>query len=365
MPPIIKRDENLFEESTMSFGEHLDELRVTLFRAVIWLVAGVAMGLFCGTWVMKAVQFPLQNALDRYYLAHKQHELEARVAELREAGYPETLCQLPSTHRLLPEEVLMLPEDLHKIVVIGGGGTYENRSHNQQNKQGISVYQVDNHNDLKLSSSSSGASEPVRFFLLKRIEDDPRTKASTLSTQEGFSMWLKASFLAGFIFASPGIFWSFWSFIAAGLYGHEKKYVKVFLPISLALFFAGVLLAFFVVFRFVLDFLFMFNQMLDINPTPRISEWMSFALLLPVGFGVSFQLPLVMFFLERVGIVSIQTYLSNWRISVLVIFFISMILTPADPWSMLLMAMPLTLLYFGGVGMCKLFPRKKGLYEED
>lgn len=362
MPPIAKKDENLFEESTMSFGEHLDELRVTLFRAVIWLVAGVLMGLFCGTWVMNTVQLPLQQSLHRFYLTQKQQELEKRAAELRELGYPETLCQFPSTHRLLPEEIFILPEDLHKIVVIGNGEKYENYTHSQQ---GTSVHQVDNLNDLKISSSSSAASEPVRFFLLKRIEDDPRTKAMSLSAQETFSIWLKACFLVGFVVASPGIFWSFWSFIAAGLYSHEKKYVKIFLPISLLLFFAGVLLAFFVVFRFVLDFLFMFNQMLNINPSPRISEWMSFALLLPVGFGVSFQLPLVMFFLERVGILSIKTYLSNWRISVLVIFFLSMILTPADPWSMLLMATPLTFLYFGGVGMCMLFPRKKGLYEED
>ncbi len=119
-------------------------------------------------------------------------------------------------------------------------------------------------------------------------------------------------------------------------------------------------MAFFVAFDKVLAFLLSFNHSLHINPELRIEYWMSFVLLLPLGFGISFQLPLVMLFLERIGLLTVQTYLQSWRIAVLVIFVLAMILTPSpDPASMCLMAVPLTVLYFGGVLLCKFFPRVK------
>ena len=77
-----------------------------------------------------------------------------------------------------------------------------------------------------------------------------------------------------------------------------------------------------------------------------------------MGFGISFQLPLVMLFLERIGIFTVETYLSNWRISVLVICFLAMVLTPSDPYSMMLMATPLVGLFFFGILLCKWMPRR-------
>ena len=101
---------------------------------------------------------------------------------------------------------------------------------------------------------------------------------------------------------------------------------------------------------------------MEIDVIPRITEWLNFVLFLPVGFGISFQLPLLMFFLERIGVFTTADYLSKWRIAVLVIFVISMLLTPADPGSMILMALPLTLLYFGGIAMCRLMPPRRTPY---
>jgi sec-independent protein translocase protein TatC len=76
-------------------------------------------------------------------------------------------------------------------------------------------------------------------------------------------------------------------------------------------------------------------------------------------------LPLVLLFLERIGIVSVEAYIAKWRVAVLVIFAVSMILTPSmDPISMLLMALPLTLLYFGAIGLCKWLPRIRSPYED-
>jgi sec-independent protein translocase protein TatC len=159
------------------------------------------------------------------------------------------------------------------------------------------------------------------------------------------------------VVASPGIFFHLWQFIAAGLYPHERRYVYFFLPVSLLLFWAGAALAFFVIFRLVIDFLLEFNSSMGIGASPRLTDYMSFALFLPLGFGISFQLPLVMLVLERLGILSVETYLSQWRVAILVIAFISMILTPAEISSMVGMAVPLIALYFLGIAMCRYLPR--------
>ena len=204
----------------------------------------------------------------------------------------------------------------------------------------------------------------AREFLWRWIADDSRIKTKSLSAHEAFIIFIKASLLAGVLISSPWIFYQIWSFVAAGLYPHERKYIHIFLPFSLALFLAGASLAFIFVFPPVLKFLFYFNSELGIDPDPRISEWLGFVLMLPLGFGISFQLPLVMLFLERIGIFDIQAYLSKWRVAILVIFVLAMFLTPADPYSMILMAVPLTVLYFGGVLLCRYMPRSRSPYDD-
>ena len=188
---------------------------------------------------------------------------------------------------------------------------------------------------------------------LRPLEDDSRVRIKAFSASEAFSIWLKASLIVGVLISSPWVFYHIWAFVAAGLYPHEKRYVHVFLPFSLGLFLLGAATAYLFVFGPVLEFLFSFNRWLGIEADQRISEWLGFVLLLPLGFGISFQLPLVMLFLERIGVFSVEAYLSKWRLAVLVIFILSAVLTPADPYSLLLMACPLTLLYFFGILLCR------------
>lgn len=186
----------------------------------------------------------------------------------------------------------------------------------------------------------------------------------SLGVAEGFTVWLKAGVFTSLVLAGPWISFQLWSFVATGLYPHEKKYIHVFLPISIFLFVAGVLLAFYFVFQPVLGFLFSFNRAMGIAPQMRINDWLSFVMFLPLGFGLAFQLPLVMLFMNRIGLFSVNDYMSKWRIAVMVIFFLAMFLTPADPISMLLLAVPLTFLYFLGVAMCRWMPRSENPFGE-
>src|SRR5205823_997333 len=191
-----------------------------------------------------------------------------------------------------------------------------------------------------------------------------KVRFQVLNAQEAFMIWMKAALMTGLIMASPYVFFQVWQFIAAGLYPHEKHYVFLYLPISIALFFGGASLAFVFVFDPVLNFLFTFNQGMNADFDPRIGEWLSFVLILPLGFGISFQLPLVMLFLNRIGLVSHDLYVQQWRVAILTIFIIAMVLTPADPISMLLMAAPLCVLYLLGILMCQYMPRGRGPFAE-
>jgi sec-independent protein translocase protein TatC len=174
-----------------------------------------------------------------------------------------------------------------------------------------------------------------------------------LNVQEAFMAYMKVSVIAGFVFASPWVFGQIWLFVASGLYKHERKIVYFYGGLSLFLFMVGAVFCFKLVLPYVLDFLLGFNERLNIQPQIRLSEWISFAVLLPVMFGVSFQLPLVMKFIERINLVQVKTFQEKRRMAIFIIAALSVVLTPADPMSMLLMMFPLIGLYEVGILLCK------------
>jgi sec-independent protein translocase protein TatC len=345
-------DEDLFAGSTMTFGEHLEELRSCLFKSVLGLAIGFVIGLFIGGYVVDFIQSPLTSALEKYYEKQDGERAKQKLEEIRAAGNtlpadPDQISDFVSNNHLIPDEVFLDPRAVLQQLKEAYPGKFDK----------VAIPAPENVEELQVS-------DLIRTFLWHRTADDSRVRAKSLGVQESFMIYIKASLLVGVLLASPYVFYQIWSFVAAGLYPNEKKYVHVFLPFSVVLFLAGAATAFFFVFEPVLNFLFAFNRSLGIDIDPRISEWLGFVLILPLGFGISFQLPLVMLFLERIGIFTASDYLSKFRLAVLVIFVLSMILTPGgDPYSMLLMAIPLTLLYFGGVLLCKLMPRVASPYD--
>ncbi len=338
-------DNDLFEETKMTFGEHLEELRSCLWKAVAGLAIGVMAGLYFGNDIVDFIQSPLSKALQGYYTSRAVKRFDAW--EVKNGPHP-VFTSKELQRRIDHEDIIfdLVQWDraqLKHLIAMAGG---------KDKKNGDAQRWRATKTDL------------VLILEFRPVEDDDRISTKTLSAQEGFMIWLKAGFAAGVVLSSPWVFYQIWTFVAAGLYPHEQKYVYIFLPFSLALFLAGAALAFFAVFHYVLGFLFTFNEAMGINPDMRISEWLSFALFLPVGFGVSFQLPLVMLFLERIGIFTVESYLSKWRVAILVIAVISMLLTPADPMSMLLMFVPLTVLFFLGIGLCKYMKKASSPFDE-
>jgi sec-independent protein translocase protein TatC len=172
----------------------------------------------------------------------------------------------------------------------------------------------------------------------------------SLAPLETIAIYFMVALISGLVLASPWVFYQGWAFVAAGLYRHERAYVKRFLPFSLGLFLTGVFLCFFLVLPVTLKFLLQFNVYLGVAPTLRLSEWMSFATLLPLIFGLAFQTPLVMLVLERLNIFTVEDFRAKRKFAILIITIAAAVLTPGqDPFSMVLLALPMILLYEFGI----------------
>ncbi len=363
-PSQLKKADDLFEKSSMSFGDHLEALRKALVWAFVSLGIGMLIGMPLADQVVNYIQTPLRVALKRYENDRSKKEIEIKtgqevskeffgwmqangrywqqvevdVADLRAAlGMPSDSPDGIGTTNLPPNEAVAAK--VAETPPVASEGT-------EDTKDTVNINQL-----------SVDRLRKIALFL--PID----TKTDALGMQEGFMIWLKAGFALGFIISSPGIFYAMWTFVAAGLYPHERRYVYFFLPVSVGLFVGGACLAFFFIFQFVIDFLLKFNDSMGINASPRLTDYMSFAIFLPLGFGIAFQLPLVMLVLERLGIMSVKTYISQWRAAILIIAFLSMILTPAEVTSMIGMCVPLIGLYFLGIGMCHWLPRKGSPHE--
>jgi len=345
------KGDDLFEKSSMTFGEHLDELRIALMKSSIWLALGMLVGLLLATRVVAYMQGPLEKSLENFYKKQSIQEMAKASGE----DVPENLRKWMESNKVVSQYAWIDPR---RLLV------NETKSQEPSNPETPTSESAASESPAEQSpaaafhanADSEGLPDPSKMVKIRMFVG---VKASTeaLGLQEPFMIWLKAAFVVALVVASPGIFYHLWEFISAGLYPHERRYVYFFLPTSLILFWSGACLAFFVIFQLVIDFLLDFNASMGIGASPRLTEYMSFALFLPLGFGIAFQLPLAMLVLERLGVFSVQTYLSQWRIAVLAIAFISMILTPADIASFIGMGVPLVALYFLGVAMCHYLPR--------
>lgn len=381
MDRLAQPKDDLFENSTMTFREHLDELRHSLVRAVMWLAAGLVIGLLFADKVVVFVQTPLQTAIRDYMADRDLFRLGYDPADPANAP----LKQFLATNALVWEIIYDVPDEYQTLTMDSLVPAAEVATTNPEESQGSEEEPKESNGntevegDEEVSSKADridlnqGAIKPVEMAKLLQSLPDPsvlkpkvqlrqnKTGLSSLKMEEPFMIWVKAGLIIGAVLASPMIFYHLWSFVASGLHAHERRYVYIYLPLSVILFSAGVVLAFFVVLNYVLTFLLAFNGSLDVAIEPRLTYYVNFVLLLPLGFGIAFQLPLVMLFLQRIGLFETEAYVSSWRLAVLVIFLVSMILTPADVTSMFAMAVPLVFLYGLGILMCKFIPRGRGM----
>lgn len=285
----------------MSFGDHLDELRRRLLRSVIALAVCVL------------ALVPFKNEVTNVYVKPYRDMWKAgfddyyaeREAEAAAKGFD-------NLHPLRQESLLFLRQWGAQI----RAGTYPIEEAHQIAEQG-------------------GFRVPYNLVSLGGIED--------------FWTFMAASLLFAAVIAAPYVLYQIWAFVGAGLYKRERRVVMKYVPFASALLITGVLFGYLVVVPYGLFYLIKIMDFGNVQPVLAVSQYFSFLLTLTVALGFVFQMPLLMLALQKVGLVTHEAWRKNWRYVVLIFFIVAAVLTPPDPFTQLMMAGPMVLLYILGL----------------
>jgi sec-independent protein translocase protein TatC len=194
--------------------------------------------------------------------------------------------------------------------------------------------------------------------VMREANLDPHLQ--TITPTDGFTTYMKIAMWSGIVLASPWIIYQIWKFVSAGLYPKEKRYVYLAAPASAILFILGVMLSVMVVTPLTLQFLVAFNKdWLGIVSAFTFQSYMSFMVAMMLAFGLSFETPIVMFFLNKFGMLPLSLITQSRRYVILAVVIIAAILTPgSDIVSLAALAIPLYLLFELGVLLIWLFGKR-------
>ena len=196
-------------------------------------------------------------------------------------------------------------------------------------------------------------SKPLRAVL------PPGTKLVFLTATEPFFAYLKIAAFAGLFIALPVIFWQLWGFIAPGLYANEKRYVIPFVLITSACFVAGTAFGFYFAFPLMFGYLVQAGAGGEIVPMLSMGSYLGLVGQMLLAFGLTFELPVVIFFLARMGVVSYDFLARNRKYAFLICFILGAIFSPPDVISQIVISVPMFLLYEIGIWLTFFFGKKK------
>ncbi|MBP3954519.1 twin-arginine translocase subunit TatC [Gemmata sp. G18] len=360
--------DDMFKDTRMSLGEHIEELRYRMLNALKWLLVFLVLGFILdaiggsignpkvgiGKPMLKVITEPVESQTRDFYYRRAMKIADEKLAKITK-GEPTEIARIRQKLKDNDNNLTALTSEERESYL---GAPADLRTT-------FKVKQL----EAAFGPAKSGTPDEVSLVLqvypaeISSLSDtgqaliESKQYLTTLSAQEAFVVYFKVQMLCGVVLACPFILYQFWAFVGAGLYPHEKRYAYLFFGPSVLLFIAGVVLCQFIVLPGAVKALLMFNEVLGFDPDIRLNEWLSLAIILPLVFGVSFQTPLVMVFLNRIGIFSAEDYLTKWRYACIIIAFFAAIITPTpDVITMLYLFVPMFGLYMVGILICHQFP---------
>jgi Tat protein translocase TatC len=297
--PSLRRALDAEELPRMSFGDHLDELRKRLVRSIIAVVIAVVAMVPFHDQVMGLVVEP-------YRILWKQ-------------GFEDYLAHIEERDKTPAGN-----EPEYKAVV----------KWCRENKERVihGTYPLDLVHQIPILS---GYKVPYELMAAGGIED--------------FWTFMMASMIFALVLASPVVIWQAWAFVAAGLYERERAVFYRYFPFMMVLLAAGVLFGYLVAVPYGLGALIKLQVPGLVSSMLTVGNYFALLFALTAALGVVFQLPLVMVALQRIGLVRHETMVKNWRMAVLLIFALAVVISPPDPFSMMLLAVPMLGLYALGL----------------
>ena len=195
-------------------------------------------------------------------------------------------------------------------------------------------------------------SKPVTQFL------PPGVKMAYTGLTDPFMLYIKVSFLAAIFVTSPFIFLQLWYFVAPGLYQKEKKYVVPFVLFTTVFFLMGAAFGFLVMFPWACRFF--LNMGSDFNPVITVNTYFSFSLKLLLGIALVFEMPTLVFFLSKLGLITSRWMVKNFKYAVLAVFVIAAVITPTpDMVTQSILAVPMLALYGLGILIAFFFGKER------
>lgn len=200
-------------------------------------------------------------------------------------------------------------------------------------------------------------SKPVTQYLPEGI------KMAYTSLTAPFMLYMKVSFLTALFVTAPFIFLQLWYFVAPGLYQKEKKYVVPFVLFTSVFFFIGAAFGYLVVFPWACRFFLSLGK--DFNPVLTVDTYFSFALRVLLGIALVFELPTLVFFLSKIGLITSRWMVKNFKYAVLAVFVIAAVITPTpDMITQSILAVPMLALYGLGIVIAFFFGRERKTRKE-
>ncbi len=326
-----ERDLDLLD-TTMSLGDHLEELRARIILALIGLVIGTILCLLLGTRIIRFIEKPYYNTVRRYEVKRKEQAKETeRPAYVADAVFKNILGALatdPNAPKIDPNFVVFV-------------------------------------RDVYLETLTSMMDDANYPGVGSTAEDLPaERRLVTLAPADSFIGYMKISILAGLILSSPWVFYQMWMFVAAGLYKHERRYVQTAIPFSVILFVIGALFFLFVVAPISLRFFLGFGDLIGVSASWTFQKYISFVTLLMLVFGIGFQTPIAIYILTRTGLVSIPALKRSRKYVFLCVFIIAAVTTPPDVISQITLAFPLYALFELGILISYVSQRRRERAEQ-
>ncbi len=358
---MIEFDEN--DDPRLTIGEHLEALRLHVLKCVLYVAAALAVCLMFQGPLMEWATYPHRRVVADLAqevqveeapgelreliagAASRDQELERALEAVRrrEAALRERLE--PSVDRLtaldreqaalaleltrLGEEVQALGEAADREALLAIGARREEL-------------------ERRAAALHERVEREVHPFM-DRFARAPRMELVQLRYQEGFLSFVKLALVAALFVASPLVARELWSFVAVGLYPHEKRYVHLFAPLTFVAFAVGAAFGYWILIPLGLRFLATYPPPELIAGTFSLSDYLSLFTTLTLVVGAVFELPLVMTFLTLIGVGSPEKYRAYRRYCILGAFVVAAFLTPPDPVTQSLMAVPLIVLYEVGI----------------
>jgi len=322
-------------DTTMSLGDHLEELRARLILAIIGLVVGAVLCLFFGRRIIHFIERPYLKVMEE----HSQSKVKIKLKE-------------ESSHHPSTYFIDVFSDDLLEALKDPNAPTIDPNAVKF-------AYKIYSETLAKLADDPNYISA-----VAEERYSDSENQLRSLGPADPFVAFMKITLISGLIVSSPWVFYQLWMFVAAGLYAHERRYVHTAVPFSTALFVTGALFFLFLIAPLCLKFFLNFGEFIGVSAIWTFDKYISFVTLLMLVFGVAFQTPIAIFVLNRTGLVSIESFKKSRKYVIIIIFAIAAFATPPDVISQISLAIPLYALFELGILLSWIAERKKKSQEE-